>query len=164
MAKIEIKHKCIMVAREVARKDSRSRETGNSVFIKRYYGSYRLLAVFVSESQRSCRDMFAEAQKIASRELKQWNKKRHWERMARKHKIRGAHRMAVSWFYGMLKANGGVMVERVKESMKSDGFVRRMVEPTLNESRLSWESRSMKSDGKARRRKAVLGGLCYWEI
>lgn len=165
MAKIEIKHKCIMVAREAARKDSRSRETGNSVFIKRYYGSYRLLAVFVSESQRSCRDMFAAAQKMASRELKMWNKKRHWERMARKHKIRGAHRMAVSWFYGMLKESGGVMNEEmVKESGRCDGFVRRMVEPTLNESRLSWASRSMKSDGMVRRRKAVLGGLCYWEI
>ena len=164
MAKVEIKRKCVMVARNAARKSSMSRETGRSVFIKRYYGSYRLIGVVVSEGQRSCRDMFAEAQKMASRELKMWNKKRHWERMARKHKIRGAHRMAVSWFYGMLKANGGVMVERVKENMKSDGFVRRMVEPTLNESRLSWESRSMKSDGMVRRRKTVLGGLCYWEI
>lgn len=164
MAKVTIKRKCVMVARNAARKSSMSRETGRSVFIKRYYGRYRLIGVVVSESQRSCRDMFAEAQKMASRELKMWNKKRHWERMARKHKIRGAHRMAVSWFYGMLKANGGVMVERVKESMKSDGFVRRMVVPMPNESMMRWGERSMKRDGMARRRKVVLRGLCFGEI
>ncbi len=107
MARVEIRHKCIMVAREAARRDSRARETGRSVFIKRYYGSYKLLAVEVSEKQRSCRDLFADAQKLASKEMKMWNKKRHWERMAKRHKVHGAHRMAVSWFYKLLKDNDG---------------------------------------------------------
>lgn len=165
MARVEIRYKCIMKAREALRRDKTSRLTGRSVFIKRYYGQYKIIGVEVSAKQRSCRDLFTDAQKLASKEMKKWNKKRHWERMARKHKIRGAHRMAVSWFYGMLKESGGVMNEEmVKESGRCDGFVRRMVEPTLNESRLSWASRSMKSDGMVRRRKAVLGGLCYWEI
>lgn len=155
MARVEIRHKCVMVAREAARKGSLARETGRSVFIKRYYGSYRLLAVKVSEGQRSCRDMFAEAQKMASRELKQWNKKRHWERMAKRHKIRGAHRMAVSWFYGMLKENGGVMNEEMeKEIRRGDGFARRRVEPTTNESKLQWEKKSMRRAGEARRRES----------
>ena len=110
MARVEIRHKCIMVAREAARRDSRARETGRSVFIKRYYGSYRLLAVEVSEKQRNCRDLFAEAQKLASRELKKWNKKRHWERMAKRCGVMGAHRMAVREFYRMLK-EGGELVE-----------------------------------------------------
>lgn len=74
MARIEIRHKCIMVAREAARKDSCARETGWSVFIKRCYGSYRLIGVVVSDKQRSCRDLFAEAQRLASRELKDWNR------------------------------------------------------------------------------------------
>ncbi|MCQ2216844.1 MAG: hypothetical protein MJZ31_13115 [Bacteroidales bacterium] len=107
MARVEIRHKCIMVAREAARRDSRARETGRSVFIKRYYGNYKLLAVEVSEKQRSCRDLFADAQKLASKEMKMWNKKRHWERMAKRHKVHGAHRMAVSWFYKLLKDNDG---------------------------------------------------------
>lgn len=110
MARVEIRHKCIMVAREAARRDSRARETGRSVFIKRYYGSYRLLAVEVSEKQRSCRDLFADAQKLASKEIKKWNKKRHWERKAKRCGVKGAHRMAVREFYRMLK-EGGELVE-----------------------------------------------------
>lgn len=49
--------------------------------------------------------MFADAQKLASFELKSWNKKRHWSREAKRHKIMGAHRMAVSYFYKLLKEN-----------------------------------------------------------
>ncbi|MCQ2214331.1 MAG: hypothetical protein MJZ31_00245 [Bacteroidales bacterium] len=114
-----------------------------------------MLAVKVSEGQRSCRDMFAEAQKMASRELKQWNKKRHWERMAKRHKIRGAHRMAVSWFYRMLKENGGMMNEEMeKEIRRGDGFARRRVEPTPSESKLQWEKKSMRRAGEARRRES----------
>lgn len=110
MARVEIRYKCVMVAREAARRGSRARETGRSVFIKRYYGSYRLLEVEVSEKQRSCRDLFAEAQKLASKEMKKWNKKRHWERKAKKCGVKGAHRMAVREFYKILK-EGGEMVE-----------------------------------------------------
>lgn len=107
MARIEIKHKCIMIARESARKDSMARITGRSVFIKRYYGRYRLIGVVVSEKQRSCRDMFAEAQRMAKEDLRSWNRRRHWARLARRHKIGGAHRMAVSCYYRLLKENGG---------------------------------------------------------
>lgn len=117
MAIVQIKHKCISIARDYARKNSNARHTGRSVFIKRCYGSYRLIAVEVSPSQRSCRDIFAEAQKLASRELKQWNRHRFWSRQAKRHHVKGAHRMAVSYFYRLLRgdaqtANGQVAIVR----------------------------------------------------
>ncbi|MDO4461031.1 MAG: hypothetical protein Q4C30_00850 [Bacteroidia bacterium] len=105
MARISIERKHIMAAREAARRDSNARISGRSVFIKRYYGGYRIIGVIVSKRQRACRDIFADAQKLASYELKQWNKRRHWNREARRHKIKGAHRMAVSYFYKLLKEN-----------------------------------------------------------
>lgn len=114
MCRVKIRHKHVMVAREAARKDCKARETGRSVFIKRCYGSYRLISIIVSDKQRSCRDLFAEAQKLASLEMKQWNKKRHWARMAKRRGIKGAHRMAVSWFYGILKEGS---MERYNHNM-----------------------------------------------
>ncbi|MDO4460968.1 MAG: hypothetical protein Q4C30_00535 [Bacteroidia bacterium] len=113
MAKIEIRHKCVMAAREAARRDNDARRTGKSVFIKRYHGRYMVIGVMVSEAQRSCRDIFADAQKLASYEIKQWNRKRHWAREAKRHKVKGAHRMAVSYFYKLLKENG----EELKEEL-----------------------------------------------
>lgn len=107
MAKIEIRYKCITMAREVARKNSTARITGRSVFIKRCYKSYRLIGVIVTEKQRNCRDIFAEAQRMAKEDLRNWNRRRHWARLARRHKIGGAHRMAVSCYYRLLKENGG---------------------------------------------------------
>lgn len=118
MAKVEIKHKCIMVAREAARRDSNARSSGRSVFIKRYYGSYKIIGVEVSKKQRDCRDIFADAQKLASYELKQWNKKRHWMRLAKRHKINGAHRMAVSYFYKLLKEKGGELSDALARIRK----------------------------------------------
>lgn len=106
MARIEILHKHIMVARERARRESNARVTGESIYIKRSCGKYLLVGVHVTKKQRKCRDIFADAQKLASYELKQWNKKRHWGRIARAHKIKGAHRMAVSHYYRILKDNG----------------------------------------------------------
>lgn len=106
MARVNILHKHIMVARDAARKDSNARVTGKSVFIKRYYGKYVILGMNVTKKQRKCRDIFSDAQKLASYDLKQWNKRRHWTRVAKQHKIRGAHRMAVSYFYKLLKDNG----------------------------------------------------------
>lgn len=105
MAIVQIKHKCISIARDYARKNSDARHTGRSIFIKRCYGSYRIIAVEVSASQRSCRDIFAEAQKLASHELKKWNRHRFWSRQAKHHNIKGAHRMAVSYFYRLLKCH-----------------------------------------------------------
>lgn len=96
MAKVDIVHKCVTIAREAARKDSRARLTGQSVYIKRCSSGYFIIGVRVTKKQRSCRDMFADAQKLAAYELKQWNKKRHWEREARRHKIKGARRMVGS--------------------------------------------------------------------
>lgn len=115
MARVEIRHKCITIAREAARRESRARETGRSVFIKRYYGRYKLLAVEVSAKQRSCRDLFAEAQKMASSDLSKWNRRRHWERLAKRHKVKGAHRMAVSGYYRLLKDNEGRLGEAMTE-------------------------------------------------
>lgn len=106
MARAIIRRKHIMVAREAARKESNARATGKSVYIKRYYKRYFILGVHVTKKQRVCRDIFADAQKLASFELKQWNKKRHWARVAKLHKVKGAHRMAVSYFYKLLKENG----------------------------------------------------------
>lgn len=140
MARVEIRHKCIMIAREAARRDSRAGETGRSVFIKRYYGSYRLLAVEVSEKQRSCRDLFAEAQKLASRELRKWNKKRHWERMAKRCGVKGAHRMAVKEFYRMLKDGGG---EEREEAVEMRDIVEENIR--VRDGRMDWESRSRMS-------------------
>lgn len=118
MAKVEIKHKCIMIAREAARRDSNARSSGRSVFIKRYYGSYKIIGVEVSKKQRNCRDIFADAQKLASFELTQWNKKRHWSRLAKRHKIKGAHRMAVSYFYKLLKEKGGELSDELARIRK----------------------------------------------
>lgn len=116
MAKVEIKHKCIMIAREAARRDSNARSSGRSVFIKRYYGAYKIIGVEVSKKQRNCRDIFADAQKLASFELTQWNKKRHWSRLAKRHKIKGAHRMAVSYFYKLLKEKGEELRDVLEKS------------------------------------------------
>ncbi|MDO4462367.1 MAG: hypothetical protein Q4C30_07730 [Bacteroidia bacterium] len=113
MAWIEIEKRCVMVAREAARSGSVARATGRSVFIKRYYGKYAVVGVDVSKAQRSCRDLFADAQKLASYEIKQWNRRRHWGRLAKRHKVKGAHRMAVSYFYKLLKENG----DRLKEEL-----------------------------------------------
>ncbi|MDO4462568.1 MAG: hypothetical protein Q4C30_08800 [Bacteroidia bacterium] len=106
MARISIKKKYVMVTRDGLRRDSMARVTGQSVFLKRYHGEYRLIGIRVSKEQRRCRDIFADAQKLASYELKQWNKKRHWGRVAKAHNVRGAHRMAVSYYYKLLKENG----------------------------------------------------------
>lgn len=118
MARIEIKRKHVMVARDAARRESTARITGKSVFIKRCYGKYRLIGVVVSKEQRKCRDIFSDAQKLASYELKQWNKKRHWARLAKTHKVKGAHRMAVSAFYKLLKENGMQLDEALMMSRK----------------------------------------------
>ncbi len=114
MAKANIRHKCIMEAREAARRDSNARVSGKSIFIKRHNGKYWIIGVDVTKEQRKCRDIFADAQKLASYELKRWNKKRHWAREAKRHKIRGAHRMAVSYFYRLLKDNGLALEEALK--------------------------------------------------
>lgn len=106
MAKVEIAKKCITVARVAARKDSRARITGRSVYIKRFNGKYWIMGMDVSKKQRTCRDLFADAQKLASRDLQTWNKKRHWGRIAKRHNVKGAHRMAVSYFYKLLRDNG----------------------------------------------------------
>ena len=113
MARLEIKHKCVMIAREASRKSSTARVTGKSVFIKRYHGTYRLIGVEVSKAQRSCRDIFADAQKLAHRDLQRWNRKRHWSREAKRHKVKGAHRMAVGYFYHILKENGKELTEEL---------------------------------------------------
>ncbi len=114
MARVSIVHKCITIARQAARKDSKARLTGKSVYIKRCPSGYFLIGVEVTKKQRNCRDMFADAQKLASYELKQWNKKRHWAREARRHKIKGGHRAAVSYFYGLLKEYGIELEEALR--------------------------------------------------
>lgn len=126
MARVEIRYKCIMKAREALRRDKTSRLTGRSVFIKRYYGQYKIIGVEVSAKQRSCRDLFTDAQKLASKEMKKWNKKRHWERMAKRHKVHGAHRMAVSWFYKLLKENEGRLDVALLEKAERDMNVLRV--------------------------------------
>lgn len=113
MAIANIIHKHIMTARNAARRDSDARISGKSIFIKRHNGKYWIIGVNVSKEQRKCRDIFADAQKLASYEIKQWNRRRHWGRLAKKHKINGAHRMAVSYFYKLLKENEVTLKEEL---------------------------------------------------
>lgn len=129
MARVEIRHKCVTMARNSARRDSCARETGISVFIKRYYGRYRLLAVVVSGKQRACRELFAVAQRMAAEDLKRWNRRRYWRRLARVHRVKCGHRMAVSWYYKMLKECGldGEKVKDIAGRYESGEFVRRGV-------------------------------------
>ncbi len=105
-----------MTARNAARIKSNARISGQSIFIKRYHGEYRLIGVQVTKKQRKCRDIFADAQKLASYEMKKWNLKRHWGRLAKIHKVKGAHRMAVSYFYKLLKENDSGLDEILKMS------------------------------------------------
>ncbi|MCQ2216752.1 MAG: hypothetical protein MJZ31_12655 [Bacteroidales bacterium] len=114
MARVSIVHKCVTMARKAMREDSKARTTGRSIYIKRCPSGYFIMGVKVSKKQRNCRDMFADAQKLASYELKLWNKRRHWEREARRHKIKGAHRAAVSYFYGLLKEYGIELEEALR--------------------------------------------------
>lgn len=114
MAKVSIVHKCITIARKSAREGSKARLTGKSIYIKRCPSGYFIIGVKVTKKQRTCRDMFADAQKLASYELKQWNKRRHWEREAKKHKIKGGHRAAVSHFYHLLKEYGIELEEALR--------------------------------------------------
>lgn len=131
-----------MVAREAARRDSSARITGKSVFIKRYHGEYRIIGVNVTKEQRKCRDIFADAQKLASYELKQWNKKRHWVREAKRHKVKGAHRMAVSHYYKILKENG-LKLDEVLKGMREKKFQKeeRVEQSGRNAVFLRWENK-----------------------
>lgn len=42
---------------------------------------------------------------MASHEMKKWNRRRYWYRQSKRHNINGAHRMAVSFFYKLLREN-----------------------------------------------------------
>ena len=112
MARVTIKHKYVTRARREMRADSRARITGYSTYIKRCSkGDYRILRVRVSKAQRALRDMFADAQKLAKSDMVSWNRIRHWKREARRHKIGGAYRAAVSFYYKMLREHGEELVE-----------------------------------------------------
>ncbi len=112
MARVTIKPKYVTYARRMMRADSQARITGYSTYIKRCgKGDYRILRVKVSKSQRALRDMFADAQKLAKSDMVSWNRIRHWKREARKHKIGGAYRAAVSFYYKMLREHGEELVE-----------------------------------------------------
>lgn len=103
MALVNIREKCITIARNEARRNSSAIYGGRSIFIKRCYGTYRLMAMDVTAVQRVCRTLFAEAQKRASEDMKHWEKRRYWSRQAKVHNVKGARRMAVSYYYRLLK-------------------------------------------------------------
>lgn len=112
MTRVSIKHKYVTHARKMMRADSRARITGYSTYIKRCKkGDYRIMMVKVSKSQRALRDMFADAQKLAKSDMVSWNRIRHWKREARRRKIGGAYRAAVSFYYKMLREHGEELVE-----------------------------------------------------
>lgn len=114
MGSLEIRHKMVTLARRKSRASSDARISGRSIFIKRYPGKrYKLIAMDVSKKQRALRDMFADAQKLAQDDMKSWNRVRHWERYARKHKKRSAYRGAVSFYYKMLREHGEELREVV---------------------------------------------------
>lgn len=127
-----------MTAREAARKENNARISGRSIFIKRHNGKYWIIGVSVSKEQRRCRDIFADAQKLATYELKTWNKKRHWDREAKRHKIRGAHRMAVSYFYRLLKDNG-LALEEALSHIREKRYTDEKKKANFIGSFLNWE-------------------------
>lgn len=106
MAIVNIREKCITIARNEVRRNSSAICGGRSIFIKRCYGTYRLMAMDVTAKQRGCRTLFADAQRLAAEDMKLWNRRRYWKRLARAHKVKCGHRMAVSWYYRMLKERG----------------------------------------------------------
>lgn len=112
MGKVAIRKKYITYARKAAREDSTARIDGRSTFIKRYPGNnYRIIMVHVTKRQRALRDMFADANVLAKSDMTKWNRVRHWERYARKHKKHGAYRAAVSFYYKMIREHGDELVE-----------------------------------------------------
>ena len=112
MGKATIRKKYITYARKAAREGSTARIDGRSVFIKRYPGNnYRIIMVHVTKRQRALRDMFADANVLAKSDMTKWNRVRHWERYARKHKKHGAYRAAVSFYYKMIREHGDELVE-----------------------------------------------------
>ena len=112
MGKATIRKKCITEARRCARAESTARVDGRSIFIKRYTGgNYRIIMVHVTKKQRAVRDMFADANVLAKSDMTKWNRVRHWERYARKHKKHGAYRAAVSFYYKMIREHGDELVE-----------------------------------------------------
>lgn len=112
MGRVTIRKKCITIARKAMQSDSTARVDGKSIFIKRYPGhNYKLIMVHVTKKQRAVRDMFADANVLAKSDMTKWNRVRHWERYARKHKKHGAYRAAVSFYYKMIREHGDELVE-----------------------------------------------------
>ncbi|MDO4461151.1 MAG: hypothetical protein Q4C30_01455 [Bacteroidia bacterium] len=120
--KVEIRHKYKTYARREAREQSTARVDGRSVFIKRYPGNrYHVIMVYVTEKQRTLRDIFAEANRLAKSDMTKWNRVRHWSREARRRGILGCYRAAVSFYYRELRRERGegmVNNEQVKINNK----------------------------------------------
>lgn len=128
MGKVAIRKKYITYARKAAREDSTARIDGRSTFIKRYPGNnYRIIMVHVTKRQRALRDMFADANVLAKSDMTKWNRVRHWERYARKHKKRGAYRAAVSFYYKMIREHGDELRE-VKKGCEREAMQKGRVE------------------------------------
>ncbi len=107
MRRAAIREKCITIARKTMREGSTARVDGRSVFIKRYPGkNYKIIMVHVTKKQRAVRDMFADANVLAKGDMSKWNRVRHWERYAKKHKKLGAYRAAVSFYYKKIRELG----------------------------------------------------------
>ena len=129
MGKVAIRKKYITYARKAAREDSTARIDGRSTFIKRYPGNnYRIIMVHVTKRQRALRDMFADANVLAKSDMTKWNRVRHWERYARKHKKHGAYRAAVSFYYKMIREHGKELREIRLQNRREKGFDNRGVD------------------------------------
>ncbi len=105
--RVEILHKHITMAR----KKIRERIGERSIYIKRKYGRYFIYVHNVTEKQQKNRDIFTRAQELAKEDLKTWNRRRHWNRLAKLHKIKGGRRMAISFFCKMLRECEGDIEE-----------------------------------------------------
>lgn len=125
MAIANIRKKYITYARNLARGKSTARTDGRSIYFKRYAGKrYHIIMVHVTEKQRALRDMFAEANKLAKADMTRWNRVRHWERYARKHKKLGAYRAAVSFYYKMIREQGNKLKEIKREERAYSADIR----------------------------------------
>ncbi|MDO4461558.1 MAG: hypothetical protein Q4C30_03545 [Bacteroidia bacterium] len=122
--KVQILHKYKTLARREARLQSTARVDGRSVFIKRYPGKrYHVIMVHVTEKQRSMRDMFAEASRLAKEDMKRWNRVRHWYREARRRGILGGYRAAVAFYYKKLREENGELTNDYGEMIMDRGYV-----------------------------------------
>lgn len=103
MARITLYNKSVTVARKHFKACNGADSTQNMVMRRVRKGRYILNVINVTAGQRHCRNIFALAQKFAKADIDKGMRKRHWSRIARRHKIASAYRAAVSHYINELR-------------------------------------------------------------